>query len=145
MKNKTAVQWFSNKSYKLFESFIDGEIDRVELNKLMTDATIEAKEMESKQLDDAFKLGLEYANEMEGNNRLDKIEVYDILKNLLSIDDNMLANNPKLLSFIENNYMQLNKTEQMTMDILRNLKKEDIISPEMLELLKIVKSKLYDK
>jgi len=57
----------------------------------------------------------------------------------------MLANNPKLLSFIENTYMQLNKAEQMTMDILRNLKKEDIISPELIELLKIVKSKLHDK
>lgn len=135
MKNKTAVEWLVEKvnSDCLSSAFI------------AQDLIDWAKAMESKQLDDAFKLGLEYANEMEGNNRLDKIEVYDILKNLLSIDDNMLANNPKLLSFIENTYMQLNKAEQMTMDILRNLKKEDIISPELIELLKIVKSNLNDK
>jgi len=135
MKKKTAVQWLVEQvnSDCLNWTFIKPELFNV------------AIAMESKQLDDAFKLGLEYANEMEWNNRLDKIEVYDILKNLLSIDDNMLANNPKLLSFIENTYMQLNKAEQMTMDILRNLKKEDIISPELIELLKIVKSKLHDK
>jgi hypothetical protein len=135
MKTKTAVQWLVEQvnSDCLNSTFVRPELFS------------EAIAMESKQLDDAFKLGLEYANETEGNNRLDKIEVYDILKNLLSIDDNLIANNPKLLSFIENTYMQLNKAENMTMDILRNLKKEDIISPELVELLKIVKSKLYDK
>ena len=136
MKTKTAVQWLVEQvnSDCLNSTFIRPELFS------------EAIAMESKQLDDAFKLGLEYGNETKGNkNNLDKIEVYDILKNLLSIDDNLIANNPNLLNFIENTYMQLNKAENMTMDILRNLKKEDIISPEMVELLKIVKSKLYDK
>jgi Ca2+-binding EF-hand superfamily protein len=68
----TATQWFSNEAYKLFESFIDGEIDRVELNKLMTAATIEAKAMEKEQMikftndyldDDAYLTAEHYYNE----------------------------------------------------------------------------------
>lgn len=68
---QTATQWFSNEAYKLFESFIDGEIDRVELNKLMTAATIEAKAMEKEQMikftndyldDDAYLTAEQYYN-----------------------------------------------------------------------------------
>jgi cobalamin biosynthesis Co2+ chelatase CbiK len=50
MKTKeTAVQKFSNKAYELFEQYSEGKFDRITLNKLMLEATEEAKEMEKNQ------------------------------------------------------------------------------------------------
>ena len=60
----TATQWFSDEAYKLFESFIDGEINRVELNKLMTAATIEAKAMEKEQI---IKFANDYLDDDENS------------------------------------------------------------------------------
>ena len=45
----TAVEWFSNKAYELFEQYSEGKFDRIELNKLMLETTNEAKEMEKEQ------------------------------------------------------------------------------------------------
>ena len=50
----TAVERFSNQTYELFEQYSEGKFDRVQLNKLMVDATNKAKEMEKEQIIDAF-------------------------------------------------------------------------------------------
>ena len=39
----TAVERFSNQTYELFEQYSEGRIDRIQLNKLMVDATNKAK------------------------------------------------------------------------------------------------------
>ena len=46
----TAVERFSNQTYELFEQYSEGKFDRIQLNKLMVDATNKAKEMEKEQL-----------------------------------------------------------------------------------------------
>lgn len=46
----TAVEWFSNKAYELFEQYSQGKFDRIELNKRMLETTNEAKEMEKEQI-----------------------------------------------------------------------------------------------
>lgn len=53
----TAAEWFSNQTYELFEQYSEGKFDRVQLNKLMVDATNKAKEMEKEQIIDAFGVG----------------------------------------------------------------------------------------
>jgi len=45
-KGVSAVEWLSNQSYKLFEQYSEGKIDRITLNKMMVKATEQAKEME---------------------------------------------------------------------------------------------------
>jgi hypothetical protein len=46
----TAVEWLSNQAYELFEQYSEGKFDRIQLNKLMVDATNKAKEMEKEQI-----------------------------------------------------------------------------------------------
>lgn len=46
---QTAVEWFSNQAYELFEQYSEGKFDRIKLNKLMLEATDKAKEMEREQ------------------------------------------------------------------------------------------------
>jgi hypothetical protein len=61
MKKKlTAVDWFSNQSYELFEQYSEGKFDRIQLNKLMLVATDKAKEMEKEQM-------IEFAQEVFRN------------------------------------------------------------------------------
>lgn len=50
----TAVERFSNQTYELFEQYSEGRFDRVQLNKLMVDATNKAKEMEKEQIIEAW-------------------------------------------------------------------------------------------
>jgi len=50
MEKQTAVEWLSNKSYQLFEQYSEGKFDRITLNKLMLEATEQAKEMEKQQI-----------------------------------------------------------------------------------------------
>ena len=103
-----------------------------------------AIDMETEQLDNAFKLGLEFGAKYDGkSNNLDKVEFYEILKNILSVDDNLISKNPKLLSFIEGAYAQLNRAEGMTMDILRSLNKNDIINPSIMEVINQIKNSTY--
>ncbi len=45
----TAIEWFSNRAYELFEEYSEGKFDRITLNKLMLEATDQAKEMEKEQ------------------------------------------------------------------------------------------------
>jgi hypothetical protein len=49
-KQQTAVEWFSNRAYELFEQYSEGKFDRITLNKLMLEATDKAKEMEKEQI-----------------------------------------------------------------------------------------------
>jgi hypothetical protein len=56
----TAVEWLSNQAYELFEQYSEGNFDRMQLNKLMVDATNKAKEMEKEQIIKAFDEGQEY-------------------------------------------------------------------------------------
>jgi hypothetical protein len=62
----TAVDWLSNQAYELFEQYSEGKFDRIQLNKLMVDATNKAKEMEKEQIMLAsgagYKDGILYAN-----------------------------------------------------------------------------------
>ena len=51
----TAVQWLSNRAYELFEEYSEGKIDRITLNKLMFEATEQAKEMEKEQIINAWE------------------------------------------------------------------------------------------
>ena len=54
---QTAVYWFSNQAYELFEQYSEGNFDRITLNKLMLAAAKEAEEMEKEQIKDAFGVG----------------------------------------------------------------------------------------
>lgn len=56
----TAVEWLSNQAYELFEQYSEVNFDRIQLNKLMVDATNKAKEMEKEQIIKAFDEGQEY-------------------------------------------------------------------------------------
>jgi hypothetical protein len=49
-KQQTAVGWFSNQAHELFEQYSEGKFDRITLNKLMLEATEQAKEMEQNQI-----------------------------------------------------------------------------------------------
>jgi hypothetical protein len=56
-KQQTAVEWFSQRAYELFEQYSEGKFDRITLNKLMLEATDKAKEMEKKQIENAYQAG----------------------------------------------------------------------------------------
>jgi hypothetical protein len=60
MSNKkwTAVEWFSNQSYELFEQYSEGKIDRIQLNRLMLVATDKAKAMEKEQMKEMYLKGI---------------------------------------------------------------------------------------
>jgi len=49
-KKQTAVEWFSNRAYELFEQYSEGKLDRITLNKLMFQATEQSKQMEKEQI-----------------------------------------------------------------------------------------------
>ena len=51
---QTAVYWFSNQAYELFEQYSEGNFDRITLNKLMLAAAKEAEEMEKEQIEHAY-------------------------------------------------------------------------------------------
>jgi hypothetical protein len=55
---QTSVEWFSNQCYELFEQYSEGKFDRITLNKSMVDATEKAKEIEKKQITDAYQIGI---------------------------------------------------------------------------------------
>jgi hypothetical protein len=55
---QTAVTWFANKSYELFEQYSEGVFDRITLNKLMLAAAKEAEEMGKEQMKHWFRLGM---------------------------------------------------------------------------------------
>ena len=48
----TAIEWLSNQAYELFEQYSEGKFDRIQLNKLMVDATNKAKKMEKEYVKD---------------------------------------------------------------------------------------------
>jgi hypothetical protein len=58
----TAVGWFSNQAYELFEQYSEGNFDRITLNKLMLEATNKAKEMEKQRIIKACDAGFDTAN-----------------------------------------------------------------------------------
>jgi hypothetical protein len=67
---QTAVEWLSNQAYELFEQYSEGNFDRIQLNKLMVDATNKAKEMERGQINDLKEqMGLKDAAYSELANR----------------------------------------------------------------------------
>jgi hypothetical protein len=55
---QTAVEWFSNGAYELFEQYSEGKFDRITLNKLMLEATVKAKAMEKEHIGRAYQEGL---------------------------------------------------------------------------------------
>ncbi len=55
---QTAVEWFSNQAYELFEQYSEGKFDRITLNKLMFEATNKAKEMDKQQIIKAYQQGV---------------------------------------------------------------------------------------
>jgi hypothetical protein len=62
---QTAVEWFSNAAYELFEQYSEGKFDRISLNKLMLEATVKAKEMEKEQMIDFARLCLNKAKDLD--------------------------------------------------------------------------------
>ncbi len=70
MKN-TAVKWFSNQSYELFEQYSEGKFDRPTLNKLMVEAEKKALEMEKDQL---LKFGIECQLDYIRSNSIKTVE-----------------------------------------------------------------------
>jgi hypothetical protein len=54
---QTAVEQFSNKAYELFEQYSEGKFDRITLNKLMFEATEQAKAMNKDELKSAYEDG----------------------------------------------------------------------------------------
>jgi hypothetical protein len=65
-KQKTAVEWLSNRAYELFEKYSEGKFDRITLNKLMFKATEQAKEMEKERIKKAWVDG-NYNTDDDGN------------------------------------------------------------------------------
>jgi len=53
-KKHTAVEWFSNQAYELFEQYSEMKFDRITLNKLMLEATELAIEIEKQQIINAW-------------------------------------------------------------------------------------------
>jgi hypothetical protein len=53
-KEKITTNCLSNQAHKLFESFLERKINRVELNKLMFEATKEANALFKKSIIDAY-------------------------------------------------------------------------------------------
>jgi hypothetical protein len=68
---QTAIEWFSNQSYQLFEQYSEGNFDRIMLNKLMVETTEKAKEMEKKQITDAYTMGT-YQGRMDKSLTMDQ-------------------------------------------------------------------------
>jgi hypothetical protein len=77
---QTAVEWFANQAYELFEQYSEGNFDRITLNKFMLQATEQAKEMEEQQKKDAWEDGMrsdngffgtfeQYYNKIYGGNK----------------------------------------------------------------------------
>ena len=77
-KQQTAVEWFSQRAYELFEQYSEGKFDRITLNKLMLEATDKAKEMHRQEIVnavDGFPIvnrnlnGTEYYEQTYGGNK----------------------------------------------------------------------------
>jgi len=79
---QTAVEQFSNKAYELFEQYSEGKFDRITLNKLMIEATEQAKEIEKEQIIEAHQEGQlderDYwtIGDSLGKNRMVKSQMY---------------------------------------------------------------------
>jgi hypothetical protein len=57
-KKVSSIEWFSNQSYELFEQYSEGNFNRMILNKLMVEATEQAKEIHKQEIIDAYKFGI---------------------------------------------------------------------------------------
>jgi hypothetical protein len=80
-KQQTAVEWFSNQAYELFEQYSEGNFDRITLNKFMFETTNKAKEMEKERImkahisagarleDISIEAAEHYYNETYGGNK----------------------------------------------------------------------------
>ena len=68
----TALEWLANQAYELFEQYSEGKFDRIQLNKLMVDATNKAKEMEKEQISDAYQDGWMSCEKWFEDERLEK-------------------------------------------------------------------------
>jgi hypothetical protein len=80
---QTAVDWFSNQSYELFEQYSEGKFDRRTLNSMMLSSTDKAKEMEKEQI---RTIVLAYQEERNGRsdgaqNQWEPYEVDEFLEN----------------------------------------------------------------
>jgi hypothetical protein len=51
---QSSVEWLSNQTYELFEQYLEGNFDRITLNKLVLEATEQAKAMHKEEIKDAF-------------------------------------------------------------------------------------------
>ena len=67
---QSSIEWFSNQSYELFEQYSEGNFNRTILNKLMVEATEQAKEMHKQEIiaakDDGYNDAEQYYNETFG-------------------------------------------------------------------------------
>jgi hypothetical protein len=69
-KKVSSIEWFSNQSYELFEQYSEGNFNRTILNKLMVEATEQAKEMHKQEIVDAYSDGAKGgANDGKGQHK----------------------------------------------------------------------------
>jgi hypothetical protein len=66
-KQQSAVEWFSNQAYELFEQYSEGNFDRITLNKLMLEATNKAKEIAKEQHAITWDKSMDNLNARGGN------------------------------------------------------------------------------
>ena len=86
---QTAVEWFSNQSYELFEQYSEGKFDRRTLNSMMLSSTDKALEMEKEQRE-AYKYtefdiirAFEYGWNQRHYGIMDEDELYRIQKTFI--------------------------------------------------------------
>ena len=107
----TAIEWLSNQAYELFEQYSEGKFDRIQLNKLMVDATNKAKEMEKEQIVTAWmatdnelqRIAAEqYYNAIYGQeDDWTEQKFYDLLPDICLIEDttNENTNNQRCMGY----------------------------------------------
>ncbi len=68
---QSSVEWFSNQAYELFEQYSEGNFNRRILNKLMVEATEQAKAMERELIKESCIMAIMQWNEWDKTNYLD--------------------------------------------------------------------------
>jgi len=69
----SSIKWLSNQTYELFEQYLEGNFDRITLNRLVLEATEKAKEMEKERIAKAFDRGRFWNMSWDGNSYYEEI------------------------------------------------------------------------
>jgi hypothetical protein len=102
--------------------------------------------LETFRYNDAFALGLEFGKQDAQNtqqvfdNGINKEDVLNYFKELLEIDDSVIATNLGLMLLIETTYQQICRLEGFTLNMLSNYSAEQLFPKEMLDAIKQLKN-----